>query len=439
MEKGRLKKLVVPIALEQLLTVCVGFADTFMVTKVSEAAVSGVALVNTINVLVMQIMVAFATGGVVVISQYIGENNEKKTNSATWHLQVLMGVFSLLVSVLFLVFRKGLLHVLFGAVDSDVMEAAVTYLTITAISFLFYGFFSEGSAILRCHEDTKTSMNVSIVMNVLNVGLNALFLFGMHLGVAGVALATLISRMFAGVIMKIIITKRIKTGEKTQKSDWLSWNMMNRILRMGVPSGIENGMFHVGKLILTGLIAKLGTTAIAANTIAYQIIEFPDILGVSIGLALVVIVGQDIGAGSPDMAKQNTAQIVKLTYLCNWGCKAILFAIVPYVVALFSLSEEGCSLAVELLRWYCVASIFAWPLSYALPNAFRGAGDVKYSMIVSVISMWLGRVVVSYILIVPLQMGVLGLWLGMFVDWHIRAVGYLMRFLSGKWLTKKII
>ncbi len=440
MDKNRLKKLILPLFMEQLLAVTVGFADTLMVSTAGEAAVSGVALVDTINLLVIQVMAAFASGGIVVISQYIGEKNDSNARNACRHLEILINTFSIFVMGIFLVFGHPILKTLFGKIEDDVMSAAYIYMLITSVSFVFWGIYSSGAAILRCQENTKTSMKVSVFMNLLNVALNAIFVFGFKMGVMGVAIATLISRAAAGTIMKYIIVSsknNLRTwGDKSLK---LSSSMMRRILGMGVPSGIENGMFHVGKLVLTSVIATLGTTAIAANSIAYQIIEFPNIPGNTIGLALVVIVGQDIGAGFKEKAVSDTKYLIKFAYICDWICKIALFFLAPVIVSAFNLSSDAVSIAVLVLRCFSIASLPIWPLSFTMPSALRGAGDVRYSMIASIISMWIGRVLVSYILITVFNLGILGVWIGMFVDWYGRGISYLIRFKSSKWLNKKAV
>jgi Na+-driven multidrug efflux pump len=214
---------------------------------------------------------------------------------------------------------------------------------------------------------------------------------------------------------------------------------VSRILRIGVPSGIENGMFQIGKLMVVSMVATLGTNAIAANSIAYQVIDFPCIPGTAIGLALVVLVGQDIGADKKDAAISDTKRLVKLAFIGDWICKLTLFVIAPIIVSVFSLSQNATDTAVKILRWFSIASLAAWPLSFTLPNALRGAGDVKFTMIVSVASMWLCRIVVSYVLVMKLGMGVLGVWIGMFADWYVRACFYTIRFLSKKWLEQKAI
>ena len=443
MEKGRLKKLILPLILEQLLAVSVGMADTFMVSTVGEAAISGVSLVDGLNLLILQVMAAFCAGGIVIISQYIGENSYSNIKSSSRHLEILVNAFSVFVMLVFLLFGKYILRFLFGAIEADVMEAAKSYLMITSLSFIFWGMYSSGAAILRCHEDTKTSMKVSVIMNLMNVALNAFFVFAVHMGVVGVALTTLISRATAGIVMKFILVVK----ERKEETDFtlvnndkkISFEMLKRILAMGVPSGIENGMFHVGKLALASVIATLGTSAIAANSISYQVIEFPNIIGNTIGLALVVITGQNIGAKNLDAAKSDTKYMIRLAYIGDWICKISFFFLSPLIVSLFSLSPEASAIAVTVLRAFSIASLPIWPLSFTMPHALRGAGDVKYTMVMSIISMWAGRVIVGYVLITFFHLGILGVWIGMFVDWYIRGISFLVRFYGKKWLEKRAV
>ena len=439
MGRGRIRKLIIPLILEQLLAVTVGFFDTFMVSRVGEAAVSGVALVDSINLLIIQVMTAFAAGGIVVISQYIGQKNDHLSKETARHLEILINAFSIFVMVVFLLLGDGILKLLFGKIEQDVMNAAVIYLKVTAVSFVFWGMYTSGASILRCQEDTKTPMVISFLMNVLNVLLNALFVFGLHMGVLGVAVATLISRGIAGIVMKGVLLSSRNQLRLINSDRKISGAIFKSILSMGIPSGVENGMFHLGKLALTSVISTLGTTAIAANSISYQIIEFPNIPAGTIGLALVVIVGQDIGAGKKEEAVKDTKYMLRLAFICDWVCKITLFFVAPVIVSFFNLSPEASSMAIQVLRIFSIVSLFIWPLSYTLPNALRGAGDVKYSMLGSIISMWIGRVIVSYVLITYFGLGILGVWIGMFVDWFGRGGAYLYRFLSSKWLDKKAI
>lgn len=440
MDKTRLRKLIGPLLLEQLFAVSVGIADTLMVSRVGEAAVSGVALVDSINLLIIQVMAAFAAGGIVVISQYLGDQNEQMVQRCCAHLEMIMLAFSGAVMLIFIVGRRAILGALFGQIEDAVMQAATTYMLLTGISLVFWGIYSAGAAILRCHEDTKTSMQVSLVMNLMNVSLNALFVFVFHLGVFGVAAATLLSRATAGIVMKCILMSSKNALRITKKGMYRpSFKVLRSILAMGIPSGIENGMFHVGKIAVASMVATLGTAAIAANSIAYQIIEFPNIWGNAMGLALVVIIGQDIGAREKEQAVSDTKEMLKYTYIGDWTSKLILFLLAPFVVGLFSLSSQASSIAVLVLRCFCIAAIPVWPLSFTMPSALRGAGDVRYTMIISVISMWLGRVALCYLLVMHFKLGILGVWFGMFADWYIRGTGYTLRFKSGKWLEKRAV
>lgn len=440
MDGRRLRKLIVPLILEQFLSVSVGMVDTFMVSTVGEAAVSGVAIVDNINRLIIQIMSAFTAGGIVVTSQYIGNKNQKMAEKVCGQMETLMNVFSVITMLICIFYGRYILNFLFGEIEYDVMNAAHTYLVISGISFVFLGIYNTGSAVLRCQEDTKTSMIISLIMNIINVLFNALFVFVFDMGVFGVAFATLISRAFAGIVMKAIMMSDNNSLKISALKMYMpSWNLVNKILSIGIPSGIENGMFQIGKLMVVSLVATLGTNAIAANSIAYQIIDFPNIPGTSIGLALVVIAGQDIGMGNYKHAVRDTKHLLKIAYTGDWSCKLLLFLAAPPLVSLFSLSDAASHMAVTVLRCFSIASLPVWPLSFTLPNALRGAGDVKYTMIVSILSMWVCRIVVSYILVIWCDLGILGVWIGMFVDWYVRGISYTMRFISKKWMNKKVV
>jgi putative MATE family efflux protein len=283
-------------------------------------------------------------------------------------------------------------------------------------------------------------MEISVIMNIVNVAFNAIFVFGLGMGVLGVGLATLISRIVAGFIM----TGKVLSADNPLQLRDLSLFMpqgqyIKNILRIGIPSGIENGMFQIGKLVVVSIVATFGTQAIAANSIGYQIMDFPNIPGQSVGLALVTIVGQCMGAGNVAEARRYTVKMMKLAYLSDWICKITLAICVPWVVGWFSLTEGTAALAVFLLRCFCLASLPAWPMSFVMPNALRAAGDVKYTMTVSIASMWICRICCSYLLGVVMNMGILGVWCGMFVDWYARSICYLARYLSGKWSYKKVV
>lgn len=356
--KLNIRKLVLPLILEQLLAVSVGMVDTFMVSTVGQVAVSGVALVDNINRLVIQIFAAFAAGGIVISSQYFGSGNMEKAKKNSAQLEIIMMIFAIVAGFGCAFWSRPILQTIFGKVDLDVMEAANMYMILTALSYPFLGLYNANAAVFRSFGNSQISMLISLIMNIVNVGLNALFVFGFHLGVAGIGYATLISRVVAGFLMKeMALTKknRLKTnvvGDYKPDPSFI-WN----ILKIGVPGGVENGMFQIGKLMVVSMIAVLGTNAIAANSIAYQIIDFPNIPGVAIGLALVTVVGNDIGANDIELTKEHTKKLVKYAYFGDSGCKLTLFVIVPYIVNLFSLSPEATQTCILVLRCFCIASL----------------------------------------------------------------------------------
>ena len=344
------------------------------------------------------------------------------------------------MTLLSLIGTRGLLHAVFGNVSEDVMDSAVLYFTVTSLSFPFLGIYNAGAAIFRSIGNSKISMQISLLMNVINIVGNAIFVFGFHWAVFGVALATLLSRIVAGIVITMLVcgkTNPIRIDKWSElKPDG---SIIKKILAIGIPSGVENGMFQIGKLAVTSMVATFGTASIAANSVGYTVIDFANIPGNAMGLALITVVGQCIGAGEKKQAKQYTKKLVGLAYLGDWICNIALFLLAGTIAKCFHLSPEAVRIAEQILHCFAVTSLFIWPLSFTLSNALRAAGDATFTMIVSIASMWIFRVGSSYFFGIVLQMGVLGIWIGMFVDWGARSVLFGWRFLSGKWLQRKAL
>ena len=438
--KKDLQKLIIPLMFEQLLAVSVGMVDTLMVSQAGEAAISGVALVDNINRLIIQVMAALATGGAVVCSQFVGKGKEEGAKKSGAQLETVLLVFSVCMTLLSLIGTRGLLHAVFGNVSEDVMDSAVLYFTVTSLSFPFLGIYNAGAAIFRSIGNSKISMQISLLMNVINIVGNAIFVFGFHWAVFGVALATLLSRIVAGIVITLLVcgkTNPIRIDKWSElKPDG---SIIKKILAIGIPSGVENGMFQIGKLAVTSMVATFGTASIAANSVGYTVIDFANIPGNAMGLALITVVGQCIGAGEKKQAKQYTKKLVGLAYLGDWICNIALFLLAGTIAKCFHLSPEAVRIAEQILHCFAVTSLFIWPLSFTLSNALRAAGDATFTMIVSIASMWIFRVGSSYFFGIVLQMGVLGIWIGMFVDWGARSALFGWRFLSGKWLQRKAL
>ncbi|MEG2455909.1 MAG: MATE family efflux transporter [Oscillospiraceae bacterium] len=435
-----LQKLIIPLIIEQLLAMTIGMADTVMVTSVGEAAVSGVALVDAINILLIQVFAALATGGAVVASQYLGRKDEKSACTSAKQLFYAAGGVAVLIMTFALLFRGQILSLIFGSVEADVMDSAMSYFFLTALSFPGIAIYNCGAALFRSMGNSKVSMFTALGVNLLNIGGNAIFIFGFDMGAAGAGLATLISRSVAGVAMLILICrkKNIIHIDRIWRPEFRS-DMLVSILRVGIPNGMENGIFQVGKLLLQRLIVSFGTAAIAANVIANNVSSVVDVSGNAIALALITVVGQCMGAHVPEQAVTYTRKLMKIVYLCMGALNIVMFIFATPLVGLFALSAQSADMAVEVLRWCAVFSMTIWPTAFVLPNALRAAGDAKFTMVVSISSMFLCRIGLSYLFCWVFQWGLLGVWLAMFMDWVVRAIIFEVRFRHGTWKHLRVI
>ena len=358
-----LRKLIVPLMFEQLLAVLVGLVDTLMVSQSGEAAVAGVALVDNINRLIIQVMSALATGGAVVCSQYVGKGKDDESKKSGAQLEMVLLIFSIIMTLISVTCTRPLLKVIFGSVEQSVMDCAVLYFVITALSYPFLGLYNAGAAIFRSVGNSKVSMNISILMNVINVAGNAIFVFVFKWSVAGVALSTALSRVAAGVVMSVLVCGQTNPIRIAHIKDFIpDWKYISKILTIGIPSGIENGMFQIGKLMVVSMVATFGTASTAANSVGYTVIDFANIPASSMGLALITVVGQCIGAGEKEQAKMYTKKVLKYAYFGDWICNIPLFFLAPIIASWFNLSGEATQITVMILRCFNVVSLFIWPL-----------------------------------------------------------------------------
>ena len=433
-----LRKLIIPLVVEQFLAMTIGMADTIMVTSVGEHAVSGVSLVDNISTLLINVFSALATGGAVVAAQYLGSRDEENACSAAKQLFYAIGALSAATMAVCLLFREPILRLVFGHLEDNVMEAAMTYFLLTAISYPLLAIYNAGAALFRAMGNSKVSMLASLLMNIVNIGLNAILIYGADIGVAGAGFGTLFSRLAGAVLMTWLICQH---GHRIHIDHLLHFEfrgqLVKKILRIGVPNGLENGMFQIGKLLVLGLVTPLGTSATAANAIANSVAGVVNVPGNAISLSLITVVGQCMGAGDSKQAVGYTKKLMAIVYLAMGTLSVLLFFFAAPVVGLFGLTAAAAAMAVEVLRWCAVFDLIFWPMSFSLPNALRASGDAKFTMIVSMCSMWVFRIGFSFLL-VP-QIGLLGVWVSMFIDWIVRAVVFFIRFLSGRWKTKKVI
>ncbi|CRZ33704.1 putative MATE family efflux protein [Herbinix hemicellulosilytica] len=431
-----LLKLIIPLIIEQILAVTVGMADGVMVARVGEAAVSGVSIVDSINTLLIGLFSAVATGGAVVSSQYLGQKKEDKASMAGEQLIVSILALSSAFMIVVLIGRNFLLNLLFGGVEADVMTNARIYFFYTALSYPFLGVYNASAALFRSMGNSKVSMKTSIIANLINIVGNAILIFGLKMGVAGAAIPTLISRIFSCVVMFILLLNKsrpINIGNILKYK--FDIKMVKRILKIGIPNGMENSVFQIGKILVQGIVAGLGTASITANSISTNIGGFGVLPGSAVGLALITVVGQCVGAKDYDGVKTYTKKLMKITHLSMAVINAVIILLIPSILRIYQVSDETSKIASSLMLYHCILSTFFWPPSFTLPNALRAAGDVKYTMWISISSMWVWRIGLSYLLAIPMKMGVLGVWIAMTVDWVFRASCFIYRFEKEKYRT----
>lgn len=428
-----LKRLIVPLIIEQILAVTVGMADTMMVSSVGEAATSGVSLVDMINNLLINLFAAISTGGAVVSSQFLGQKNKDRACEAANQLLLVTGLISVVVMAVTILFRRGFLGLLYGSIEADVMKNALIYLVLSAVSYPFLAIYNSCAALFRSMGNSKISMQVSIIMNMMNVCGNALFIFVLHMGVAGAATASLISRMVACLIL--VMRLRNKGLEIHIMPKHFKWNrsLVRKILHIGIPSGVENSVFQLGRVLVVGIIAMFGTAEIAANAVANNLDSLGVLPGQAMSLAMITVIGRCVGAGDFNQADYYAKKMMKLTYLINGLCCAGVLLTMPLTLRLYGLSDTTLKLAALLVLIHNGCAIFLWPASFTLTNVLRAANDVKFPMVVSIMSMVILRIGGGYILAVVLGLGAVGIWCAMVLDWIMRVTLFVGRYRSGKW------
>ncbi|NLM98125.1 MAG: MATE family efflux transporter [Halanaerobiaceae bacterium] len=441
MFSGRaLRRLIIPLIIEQFLAVTVGMADIIMVSSVGENAVSGVSLVDTINILLINIFAALATGGAVVSAQYLGKKDKEGACKSANQLLLVSGAISIGIMLFALIGNRFILNMIFGQVEAEIMDNAQVYFFYSALSYPFLGLYNSCAALFRAMGNSRISMLTSLCMNILNISGNALFIYGLGMGVEGVGTATLISRIVAAIIMFILIRMPLYDIHIEKKLSFrFNFRLIKQILKIGIPNGMENSMFQVGKILVMSLVASFGSISIAANAVSSTITSFAVIPGSAMGLALITVVGQCIGAGDYEQARIYTINMTKITIISLSIINLFMILLSPFIVSLYNLSNETAVLAVQLIRFYSICSFVFWPLSFTLPNALRAANDVKYTMIIAIISMWTWRVGFSYILGKFFGLGVFGVWIAMTLDWVFRGICFTARFLKGSWKKKSIV
>lgn len=435
-----LKKLLVPLVIEQVLVMLLGMVDTVMVASAGEAAVSGVALVDMVNYLIITVMAALTTGGSVIISQYAGGRQPEQAEWSAGQLMTVTLLLSAAILAVCLLGRDAILQLFFGSVEADVMAAAQTYFMITACSFPFLGIYDAGAALYRVVGKTTVTMYVSLTMNVVNVAGDFIGVSVLHAGVAGVAIPTLLSRAFAAVVMTRLAFRR-------QNSIPLYWHhilmwdtpVVRRILCIAVPNGVENGLFALGKVLVTSIVVGFGTVQIAANGVANSVDQIAVIVVNAVNLAMVPVVGQCVGASDYTQAAHYTKKLMGISYLFTAVLGLAVCVLLPVLLPLYGLSAHTLRLAALLIALHNALALLLHPTSFNLANSLRAAGDARFTMIVGICSMIVFRLGSALLFGKLLRLRIVGVWIAMGMDWLARSIAFTIRYKSGKWKEKRAI
>lgn len=429
-----LKKLIIPLIIEQILAITVGVADSMMVANAGEAAVSAVSLVDTVFILLINLFSALGTGGAVICGQSIGKKDSQNACRAANQLILFVGIFSFLVMIFTYLFRSFILHGVFGTIDDDVMSNCKIYLMIVAASIPFIALYNAGAAIMRSMGDSKTAMYMSLIMNGINLIGNAILIYGFHLGVAGAAIPTLISRAVAAVVILYLLADQKKPLHFLLPFQFrFDLPLLKKILGIGIPNGLENSMFQLGKILVLSMASGFGTASIAANAVCNNIACFQILPGSAIGFAVLTVAAQCAGAGQMKQVRYYTKKLLSIAYVAMFFTNFLVLAALPTLIKLYNLSSEAAGYTHDIIWYHGMCAITIWPLSFTLPNTLRAVSDVKFPMVLSIVSMWVFRIGFSWLLGVHLNLGIFGIWVAMTIDWLFRAICFTFRYRSPKW------
>ena len=436
--RNDLVRLIIPLIVDQFLQVAVGLSDSIMVARVGEAAVSGVSLVDTVMLLIINIFTALATGGAVIAGQYLGRKDPKTGCEATAQLFNFTFLFSIFIMILGYLGQNVILYHVFGKIEPEVMKDSRTYLLIVLSSIPMIAMYNAGAAIFRAMGNSNIAMKTSLLMNSINVFGNALLIFGFHRGVEGVAIPTVVSRGVACVVILILLNNQEHELHILHPYPFkIKWNVLKKILYIGIPNGLENSMFQLGKIAVLSLVSGLGTASLAANAVGNNIANFAILPGMSFGFALLTVCAQCVGAGDFEQVKYYTKHMMRVEYLCLIASNLIVILALPFILSVYNLSDEAAQYANDIILYHAACVVTIWPLSFTLPNTLRAAADVKITMVLSIISMWVFRFGFSYLLTMVFHMGIFGVWVAMTIDWLVRGIFFVCRYRSGRW--QKII
>ncbi|MCR5027100.1 MAG: MATE family efflux transporter [Methanobrevibacter sp.] len=432
--------LFIPLLIEMSLEFFVGLADSIMVASLGEAAISGVSLVDFLVQLLIFSFAALATGGAVIAGQYLGDNQPERARDASNQLVWFSAISSVIFMVIVIFARSFLIGILFGQIEADVWNNADVYLLIVALSIPFIAIYNSGAAIFRTTNNASLPMKIMAFCDILNVVGNAFCIYYLGWGVEGVAIPTVLSRLLSAIIILYFVLDEnyVLHIKKTLKHKF-DWKLLKNVLNVGVPYGIENGLFQLGRVLVLSLVSTFGTMAIAANSVGYAIGIFSVLPGFAINLGLTAVISRCVGANDYEQAKYYNKKIISIVFISHIVINAVIFALLPFILDIYNLHTQTAAMASEMIIWHGIFAIIIWPIAFTLPATFRGAGDSKSVMYISLGVMFTCRIALSYVIADWLGIGVFGTWIAMFIDWYVRAAIYIYRYFSGKWMEYRAI
>ena len=429
-----LARLIGPLVVSTLLASAVGIIDTLMISGLGEASVSGVSMVNQINLLLINIFAALATGGAVVTSQLLGAKRVETAEKSAKQLIFSGLVISLLIAVVFILLSDEILRLCYPKLETETEKAARIYLFVTAFSYPFLAVENCCGALFRSFGKSGYCMYSSLFCNIVNIIGNAVLIYVFDIGVAGAAIATVAGRMFGMILMLIWISGkqspiRLNFFERFRPDAAL----IRRILSIGIPSGIENGIFQLGRLLVMSIISQYTLVDTTANAVANDLDTFGCVFGASMNLAVITIIGQCVGAHDFDGVKYYAKKLLLIEYGIGFFFYASTIVFIQPIMSWYHLDPATAALTRTLVILHNGIGMLIWPLAFTVPNFLRAANDVKFTMIVSITSMLICRVGISYFLHTSYHLGALGVWYGMIIDWICRLSFFCIRFLRGSW------
>lgn len=432
--------LFIPLLIEYSLEFLVGFADSVMVASLGEAAISGVSLVDFLVQLLIFSFSALGTGGAVVAGQYLGNKQFKEAQNSATQLIWFSSILSVVLMVIVIILRNVLIGVLFGHIDADVWANADVYLYFMALSIPFLAIYNAGAAIFRTTNNAALPMQILFICDILNVMGNAICIYYLGWDVRGVAIPTVIARALAAIlILYFIIDEDYKLHIKKTLKHKFDLDILRKVLQVGVPYGVENGLFQLGRVLVLSIVSTFGTMAIAANSVGYAIGIFSVLPGFAINLGLTAVISRCVGANDYDQARYYNRKCLILVFVCHIVVNVVIFASLPFILNVYSLSAQTARMTSEMVIWHGIFAIIIWPLAFTLPSTFRGAGDSKSVMYISLIVMFTCRIALSYVIADWMGIGVFGTWIAMFIDWYVRAAIYIYRYFSNKWTEYRVV